>query len=145
MSLRLHLNRAAAWPATAGREAELRRAVHATLAAAGAPGDGEISITFLAEDEVRDLNRRYLAADRATDVLAFQLGDGDELLGDIYIAPEVAGRNACEHDVAVEEEVLRLVVHGILHLLGHDHPEGDERGESEMFRLQETVVRRLVG
>lgn len=145
MSLRLHLNRVDAWEATAGSEPTLRRAVDETLAAAGVPAHGEISVTCVSEREIRELQLRYLGVDRPTDVLAFDLGEGDRLLGDLYVAPEVAGRNAAEHDVSPEQEVLRLVVHGVLHLLGHDHPEGVERYASEMFCLQEQVVRRVLG
>lgn len=143
MSLRLHLNGADAWATTSGREPALRRAVRATVAAAGGPAEGEVSVTFLAEAEMCELHRRYLGTELPTDVLAFDLGEGAELLGDVYVAPEVAARNAVEHGVPAEEEVLRLVVHGVLHLLGHEHPEGEARYESEMFRLQEDVVRRL--
>ena len=103
----------------------------------------ELSVTFLAEAQMRELHRRYLGIDRPTDVLAFDLGEGEELLGDVYVAPEVAARNALEHGVPAEEEVLRVVVHGVLHALGHDHPAGESRYESEMFRLQESVVQRL--
>jgi probable rRNA maturation factor len=61
----------------------------------------------------------------------------------VYVAPEVAARTAAELGISEEEELVRLVVHGILHLLGHDHPEGDDRYASPMFRLQEELVGRL--
>lgn len=142
MPLDLHLNRLDEWDDAAGLEPTLRRAVRETLAAAGAPEDGELSVTFLASDEMRELSRRYLGEDAATDVLAFDLGEG-ALLGDVYVAPEVAAVGAASHGASPREELARLVVHGLLHLLGHDHPDGEERYESEMFRLQEEVVGRL--
>jgi probable rRNA maturation factor len=105
--------------------------------------EGEISVSFVSEQEIRELNLQYLGIDGPTDVIAFELGGRGTLLGDIYIAPEVARLRAAEWDVTVSEELLRLVVHGVLHVLGHDHPSGDDRLESTMFRLQEEVLRRL--
>ena len=67
------------------------------------------------------------------------------LVGDVYIAPAVARANAIEWGVGVREEVARLVVHGILHVVGYDHPEGAERVESPMWRRQEGLLRRLGG
>lgn len=142
MPLRLHLNRLEAWELAAGLEPVLRRSVAETLRAAEAPAEGEISVTLLPLDEMRELHRRYRGEDRPTDVLAFDLG-GEALLGDVYVAPEAAASNAAEHGVRPEEELARLVVHGVLHLLGHEHPEGEERYGSPMFRLQEEVVARL--
>lgn len=105
----------------------------------------EISVTFLAPREIRELNRRHLGRDLETDVLAFRLeGSGEGCwLGDLYVCPDVAAANAAELDVPPPEEALRLIVHGALHLAGFDHPEGAERYESEMFRLQEEILGRL--
>ncbi len=66
------------------------------------------------------------------------------MIGDIYIAPDVARENAKASGVSVHEELTRLVVHGVLHVLGYDHPESDERTHSDMWKRQERVVRRLV-
>ena len=65
------------------------------------------------------------------------------MLGDVYIAPEVAADHATELEIEASEEVLRLVIHGVLHVLGHDHPEGEDRQSSAMFRLQEELLGRL--
>ncbi len=142
MSLSLHLNRLEEWEGGRRLEPLLRRAVAETLAAAGAPEAGELSVTLLSNEEMRELNRRYRREDRPTDVLAFDLGEGD-LLGDVYLGAETAARNAAERGVPSDEELVRLVVHGVLHLLGHDHPEGQDRYDSPMFRLQEEVIARL--
>jgi probable rRNA maturation factor len=105
----------------------------------------EISVSLLDDGAMAELNRRWLGRPGSTDVLAFSLaGEGDPPLGDIYVGRERAARQAGEHGVPVAEELVRLVVHGTLHVLGHDHPEGPERLESEMFRLQEALVRELV-
>ncbi len=138
----MHLNRSEEWAETTRDVQRLRRAARDALATGGSR-TGEVSVTFVTEEEIRDLNRRFLGRDRPTDVIAFQLGEGDELLGDVYVCPAVARRHAREAGVDPREEVLRLVVHGALHVLGHDHPESDERWESEMFRLQERIVERM--
>lgn len=105
-----------------------------------------VSVTFLGEVEMRRLNREALGRDRATDVIAFRLDHPGMLAGDVYVCPAVAAR-ACEgHESRLDEELARLVVHGVLHVLDHDHPEAaDERESSSMWRLQEAYVRRLRG
>lgn len=101
----------------------------------------ELSLTLLADEDIRELNRRYLGHDRPTDVIAFTLGGPDDLVGDVYVGVEQARRQAEELGIPPAEELLRLVVHGTLHVLGHDHPEGDERYASPMFEQQERIVR----
>ncbi len=71
------------------------------------------------------------------------MGGSGPVVGDIYIAPGVARRNAARHGAGVREEIARLVVHGTLHVLGYDHPEGEERTASRMWRRQERLLARL--
>lgn len=118
---------------------------------------GEISVTFVSDEEIARLNRRWLDREGPTDVIAFPLREsggapgggeggpagGDDLLGDVYVAPGVAARNARRLGIDPAEEALRLVVHGVLHLIGHEHPEDESRYESEMFQVQERVLARL--
>ena len=96
----------------------------------------ELSVSFVDEDEMADLHLRYMGEAGPTDVLSFPLDaddDGDvRVLGDVVIAPAVAKRNRPE---AAEEEMRLLLVHGILHLLGYDHEEDDER--ARMWARQE--------
>lgn len=115
----------------------------------GPEGSAEISVTLLPPHRMRTLNREYHGVDASTDVLSFRLDTRrgvrpTALVGDVYVCPEVAEASAAEHRVGADEEILRLVIHGILHLLGHDHPEGSERYDSEMFRLQEAVLAALI-
>ena len=119
----------------------LEQAVRHVLAREGV-GEGEVSLTLLADPAMQDLNRRWLAHDRTTDVLSFALqGDGEPLLGDVYVGWEQAERQSAEHGVPLAEELVRLAVHGTLHLLGHDHPDAaDERPGSPFFQRQETLV-----
>ena len=96
----------------------------------------ELSLSFVDEDEMGDLHRRFMGEEGPTDVLSFPMGDVDEdglsVLGDVVIAPAVAARNNPDDPDA---ELRLLVVHGILHVLGYDHEEPDER--AEMWRRQE--------
>jgi probable rRNA maturation factor len=126
----------------------IEAAVRATLrvgAPAGAgPSHAEISVTLVEPPQMRELNSRFHAVDAPTDVLAFDLGspDGETggLLGDVYVCPAVAFEYAHEHDEDPRVEVLRLAIHGVLHLLGYDHPDGSERYDSEMYTVQERVL-----
>ena len=99
----------------------------------------EVSVTLMGDDDIRSLNREYLERDAPTDVIAFSLGDGD-VLGDVYVGFERARSQASELGIPLTQVLVRLAVHGTLHVLGHDHPEGPERTESAMFELQERLV-----
>src|SRR5687767_7286681 len=103
--------------------------------------DAELSITLLDDAGIAALNRQYLAHEAPTDVIAFPLyQEGEPVVGDVYIGADQAARQAASNAVPLTEELVRLTVHGVLHVLGHDHPGGDERVESEMWRLQEEIV-----
>jgi probable rRNA maturation factor len=119
--------------------ADVERAVRLTAEAEGVEG-GEISVTFLDAPDIAALSKAHLGRTGPTDVIAFNLAEPAEPLGDVYICPEVAEESAREYRVELREELLRLIVHGVLHVLGHDHPEGPERVESDMFRRQEEIL-----
>ncbi|MDH5760019.1 MAG: rRNA maturation RNase YbeY [Gemmatimonadota bacterium] len=122
------------------RRGSLERAVRHVLEAEGW-SEGEISLTLLDDVRIQALNRTYLAHDRPTDVISFSLGrEGGPPLGDVYVGVDQARRQSAELGVPVEEELVRLAVHGTLHVLGYDHPEGDERTDGEMFLRQEELV-----
>jgi len=109
--------------------------------------DAMLSITFVGRAAISELNRCYLGHRGPTDVIAFGLersGKRGAVVGDIYICPQVARDNAKRQGVPVGEEVLRLVVHGILHVLGHDHPTGASRTASPMWRRQERILARVL-
>lgn len=143
MALRVRVNRGEGLgrvPGASGLSPLLARAVRRTLRAAGVT-EAEVSLTLLSDPAMTELNRRWLEHDRPTDVMAFALHDpGEPPLGDVYIGVPQALRQAEEHDLPVREELVRLAVHGTLHVLGHDHPEGEERAGSPMWTLQEQLV-----
>ena len=120
----------------------VRRLVRGVLR--GERRKAEVSVTFLGARAMRTLNRRWKRHDRPTDVISFALGAGDgALTGDIYICPEVARREARRRGLTINEELSRLVIHGTLHVLGWDHPEGGSRERSPMWRRQERYLERL--
>ncbi len=139
----IHINPLDGWAGSAPSDASVEASARAALATGSAEG-AELSITFVSAESIRALNRDYHGADGATDVLAFGLG-ADPWLGDIYICPEVADASAREMGLDPAEEILRLVIHGVLHLLGHDHPDGEARYASPMFRLQERLLAEVRG
>jgi probable rRNA maturation factor len=106
--------------------------------------DALLSIAFVSDREIAALNWRHLRHRGPTDVIAFGFAPGARggpVIGDVYVAPAVARRNAAAHGRGVREETLRLVVHGVLHVLGYDHPTGESRYESPMWRRQERLLR----
>lgn len=126
--------------------ADVEAAVRAALAAQtlGPTAGAEISVTFLDDATIASMNERWLEREGATDVISFGLGSAP-LVADVYVSVETARRNAVRFGVVPREELLRLVVHGVLHAAGYDHPEDETRGSSEMFELQERVVDLLLG
>ena len=117
----------------------VRRAVRTVLQ--GERRRASISVTFLGRDAMRRLNATHKGHDRPTDVLSFALRDpSGEVLGDVYICRWVAEREARARGIPLRQELIRLVVHGTLHALGRDHPEGEGRTTSAMWRRQERYV-----
>lgn len=129
-------------PITRARVAEVARAVLRTERVR----DAMLSVTFVSNRAIRALNRKHLRRDRVTDVISFAFkasGRRAALIGDVYIAPQVARESARANGVTYREELVRLVVHGTLHVLGFDHPESAARVRSPMWRRQEALVGRL--
>lgn len=121
-----------------------RLAVH-VLAAREVPRELELSITCVDAARIAELNQAHLGGQGATDVLAFPIDAPDQvvsgvpgLLGDVVVCPEVAARQAPDHGRTAAGELDLLLVHGILHLLGHDHAEPAER--AEMFALTDALL-----
>lgn len=126
--------------------ARVTRAVESVLRAER-QRNAELSITFVTDRRMARLNREHLGHDGPTDVISFGFAPsaaGTPVTGDVYIAPAVARRNAMVHGAGVREELLRLVIHGTLHVLGHDHPVDDSRYASAMWRRQERMLHRLL-
>ena len=121
----------------AKRVLEAERVSHASL-----------DITFVSARRIAAMNVKHLQHRGPTDVISFGFerasADGP-VEGDIYIAPEIAKRNAAAAGERFATEIVRLVIHGTLHVLGHDHPEDDARYTSAMWKRQEALLRRELG
>jgi probable rRNA maturation factor len=119
--------------------AVVRRAVSTVLR--GERRRASISVTFLGREAMRRLNATHKGHDRPTDVLSFALRDpSGGVLGDVYVCRWVAEREARSRGIPLRQELIRLIVHGTLHALGRDHPEGEGRTSSAMWRRQERYV-----
>jgi probable rRNA maturation factor len=108
--------------------------------------DAMLSISFVSNRTIRALNQKHLRRKGETDVIAFSFrktGRNAPIVGDVYIAPDVARASARANDVTVRQELVRLIVHGTLHVLGYDHPDSAARTRSAMWRKQERLVNRL--
>ncbi|MGE7985211.1 rRNA maturation RNase YbeY [Lysinibacillus fusiformis] len=110
----------------------------------------EVSVTFVTNDTIQDINREYRGKDQPTDVISFaleELGEGEvavtfegmpRVLGDIIISTDRAKEQAEEYNHSFERELGFLAVHGFLHLLGYDHMEPEE--EKVMFTKQDEIL-----
>ncbi|MGI6148243.1 MAG: rRNA maturation RNase YbeY [Firmicutes bacterium] len=120
------------------------------LAAEGVDPDVEVSLTFVDDEQIRELNRSYRGKDAATDVLSFPQDDSDgftsipgmpRVLGDIVISLPRAQEQAETFGHSLAREVVYLAVHGLLHLLGYDHETEEER--IQMRAREEAVLNAL--
>ena len=113
-------------------------------------GDSEVSVTFVTNEMIRDINREYRGKDQPTDVISFameELGEGEtaiigspepRMLGDIIISLDRTREQAADYGHSFERELGFLAIHGFLHLLGYDHM--TEKDEKKMFSRQEEIL-----
>ena len=130
----------------------IRRCCQAVLVMEQFPHDAEVSVSFVSNAEIRNLNKIYRQKDRVTDVVSFPLGvngkydiskeTGYALLGDVVISLETAMRQAEMYGHSLEREIGFLTVHSMLHLLGYDH-ENSPLEERQMREKEETVLAEL--
>ena len=126
------------------------RLVEKVLAAQGVRGAAELSVMFVTEEAMTGLNERFMDSTGPTDVLSFPLDAdldpadvpdefGPLLLGDVVVCPAVAAPAAPTHAGNLDDELALLVVHGVLHLCGHDH----ETDDGEMLDLQARIMEEI--
>lgn len=130
----------------------IRRACIAVLREEKFEGNAEVSVTFVDNKTIRELNAKHRDVDSVTDVLSFPLGEngvydvnpatGAKLLGDVVICMERAERQAMEYGHSFQREVCYLCVHSMLHLLGYDHMEPQEKA---LMRMKEEIVMTRIG
>ena len=123
-------------------ERGFRARAEAVLASAGVP-DAELSIALVDDEAIRALNDRYRGRPRPTDVLSFSLLEGPHaeqrgaMLGDVVIAVPYAAAQAEARGHGLDEELLRLLIHGVLHLLGFDH---EREAEARAMEARERAI-----
>lgn len=124
----------------------LENAVLATLGYTDTSSDVDLSIVLTDDNQLRQLNLQFLGVDAPTDVLAFPSGEtdpdsGTHYLGDVIVSYPRAKAQASAAGHALERELKLLVVHGVLHLLGYDH--GEEQQKAEMWSAQEAILAQI--
>ncbi len=124
----------------------IENAISTSLKMAGYGDDFEISFSVVDEDEIRELNRDYRGKDSVTDVLSFPIFERGEIqegsmLGDVVICAKRAQEQAEDFGHSYEREIIYLTVHSILHLLGFDHEEEEEK--LEMRGLEKKIMKEL--
>lgn len=102
--------------------------------------DGVLNVVFVNDKYIRALNKAYRGKDEPTDVLSFAYG-ADGLLGEVYVSAETASRQAKEHRHPLSDELIRLIVHGILHVHGYDHEK--EKDYKKMFAVEKKIFGKL--
>ena len=130
----------------------VRRCCHAVLDEENFDGNAEVSVTFVDNDKIHELNLKHRNIDRETDVLSFPIGEngvydvdldtGAKLLGDIVISIPKAMEQAEEYNHSLQREIGFLTVHSMLHLLGYDHVDGGLQ-QVHMREKEETVLTKL--
>ena len=101
--------------------------------------NSSVTVAFVSDKKIRELNRQFRRIDKATDVLSFPSDSGDGNLGDIAISIETAARQAKQNGLTIEGEIAQLLLHGLLHLAGYDH----ETDNGEMNRLELRLRKKL--
>lgn len=124
-------------PGVKGAQAKTRAIAGAALKTLGL-AEKEVSILLADNEAIKELNKKYRKIAKPTDVLSFPMED-DELLGDIVISVEKTKEQAAAFGVSFEEELSRLIIHGLLHLMGYDHVKGG-RQAAKMKGMEEEVM-----
>jgi probable rRNA maturation factor len=125
---------------TAQMEEAIKKALEAVLTKEGLKGDFEVSVSFVTNEEIKELNREYRNVDSETDVLSFPMNEefeGVNILGDIVISTQKIIEQAEEFNHSREREMIYLTVHSMLHLLGYDHMDQDEKS---LMRAKEKEI-----
>ena len=129
---------------TKDNEDAIKNAVDAVLAEEGLHGDFEVSVSFVTNEEIKELNREYRNVDSETDVLSFPMDevfDGVTILGDIVISTQKIIEQANDFNHSLEREMCYLTVHSMLHLLGYDHMNKDEK--NKMRAKEKEIMKKL--
>jgi rRNA maturation RNase YbeY len=100
---------------------------------------GDLKFIFTDDTSLQDINREFLKNRYYTDIISFDYSEGGVINGELYISQEAVRRNAVNYDVKIKEEILRVMIHGVLHLCGYN--DNNERNRDIMFSIQEKKVK----
>ncbi|MBP9863900.1 rRNA maturation RNase YbeY [Patescibacteria group bacterium] len=126
----------------------IRSALHRTCLAVHKQSVGAVSVSFISAQRIAALNKRWRKHDHATDVLSFApaevpgMKNTEKEWGDLFLNTSVIQREATARSITLKEEVLRNVIHGLLHLFGFDH--ATKKEETAMFGIQERVLQEVL-
>jgi probable rRNA maturation factor len=113
--------------------------------------DKEISLSFVDNENIKQLNKQYLGKDKATNVLSFSLREGEygdinpQILGDIIVSVETAQRDALYSKLTIAQEIDFLIIHGILHLLGYNHENTTKKETNKMRKKEKELFTAIYG
>ena len=113
--------------------------------------DKEISLSFVDNENIKQLNKQYLGKDKATNVLSFSLQEGEygdinpQILGDIIVSVETAQRDALYGKLTIAQEIDFLIIHGILHLLGYNHENTTKKETKKMQQKEKELFNAING
>jgi len=113
--------------------------------------DKEISLSFVDDENIKQLNKQYLGRDKATNVISFSLREGEysninpQILGDIIISVETVQRDAIKGNLTVTQELEFLIIHGILHLLGYNHENTTKKETNKMRQKEKELFNAING
>jgi len=131
------------WPGARTLKSYVARALEAACHAVSPPAGAELAVTFTDDAHIRLLNRQFRRKDKPTNVLSFPAGPaGAVLLGDIVLAAETVSREAEEQGISRKDHLIHLIIHGFLHLLGHDH---EVEAEALAMERLETAILASIG
>jgi probable rRNA maturation factor len=102
---------------------------------------GDLNVIITNDEIIREINLKFLKHDFCTDVIAFNYNEEEVINGEIYISIDTVRRNAFEYRVRIREEVLRVIIHGVLHLIGFDDKSGE--GKEEMRRMEDFCLEKM--
>jgi probable rRNA maturation factor len=113
--------------------------------------DKEISLSFVDDENIKQLNKQYLGRDKATNVISFSLQEGEysdinpQIMGDIIVSVETAQRDAIKGNLTVTQEFEFLIIHGILHLLGYNHENTTKKETNKMRQKEKDLFNAING
>lgn len=124
------------------RTREIKKWIEEVIRAEGKmPGD--LSFIILGNEDMLEINREFLAHDYYTDVIAFDYGNGNEVTGEIYLGIETIRKNAKQYNKALIGELMRVIIHGVLHITGYDDRE--EKDKRVMREKEDYYLERFRG